>query len=148
MIIYCPDCRPEDPWWDHSRRLPLLCQCPAWATLCTQIHRWKLSLGTTSSWWRAKSEQCDTFLWDSTSFLYCNVLCSTDKMPEPSRGKGYQFDWSFFKRFYHLHGIFFPGLKNVSVFIMLVVTSSLGAEISSCDPDIWRLPRIEVESLG
>ena len=88
------------------------------------------------------------FLWGSTSFLYCNVLCSTDKMPEPSRGRGYQFDWSFFKRFYHLHGIFFPGLKNVSVFIMLVVTSSLGSEISSCDPDIWRLPRIEVESLG
>jgi len=42
----------------------------------------------------------------------------------------YNFNLLFFKRFYYLHKIFFPGLKNVLVFVILLATSSIGLNLS------------------
>ena len=122
----------------HGGTIPRGCLCSASVQLGQpRVHK---SSGENTVWvphhhgGGQKMKIVIRFLRGSTSFLYCNVLCSTDKMPNPSPGRAYQFDWLFFKRFYHLQGIFFPGLKNVSVFIMLVVASGLGSKISSCGP--------------
>ena len=68
---------------------------------------------------------CDLLLWPKhfSAHLKLNLLPSSDKMSSQGR---YQFDLLFFQRFFQLHKIFFPGLKNILIFTSLVVTSSIG----------------------
>ena len=120
----------------HFKKQPLLCPCPASATPPTPTLQSRPSLATILSWSRARNS-CDLLKLNTSFYLfhYFHTLFYF-RLDMPSlttttaQGRTYQFDWLFFKRFYHLHQIFFPGIKNVLIFIVLVATSSAGLELS------------------
>jgi len=124
------DGRLGEPWWDLSRMLLLPFLFQPWAILSTPTLLSRQSLAITSLWSRGRNKIVKV-KFVNEPFLQMVLFLFQEKMSN-STSKTYKFDALFLKRFFQLHKFFFPRpcSCNSSVFVLLLVTSGLGRELS------------------
>lgn len=68
----------EGRWSDHFRMQHLLCLTVPWINLCTQTLPSRPNLGTTSLWWRGKSDEERLHAWNKDIQLLLLFYSETD----------------------------------------------------------------------